>query len=54
MRYCANCDCEATHLVEETNTPLCTTRATAYEWGQASPDKTVICIDCVENAGDTE
>ena len=33
--YCANCETEATHITSK-GTPLCTTCAIAYEWGQAS------------------
>lgn len=50
IRYCANdpCETEATHVVVETNTPLCWTCANAYEWGQASPDKRVVDIDNID------
>jgi hypothetical protein len=46
--FCANCDNRATKKVEHSDkksTPLCETCATAYEWGQASPDADVVDID---------
>ena len=48
--YCANCDDEASHIVrhrEENvyDTSLCFVCKTAYEWGQASPDATIIDVD---------
>ena len=34
MEYCANCDNIAENIIPDTNTPLCGTCSTAYEWGQ--------------------
>lgn len=42
--YCANCDNQAINQVVHDDgavTRLCSTCATAYEWGQASPNATV-------------
>ena len=43
MKYCSNCDNEATQeaVHDDVRTPLCTTCATAYKWGQASPEAVV-------------
>ena len=40
MKYCALCETEATHIIEQSNMPICFTCKTAYECGQASPDNT--------------
>ena len=34
MKYCFNCDNEATHIIEETQTPICETCKMAYELGR--------------------
>lgn len=34
IRKCAICDCEAVCVIPATDTPLCDTCGTAYEWGQ--------------------
>ena len=50
--YCANeCDFEAERVVlhpDGNATPLCFTCATAYEWGQCSPDSPIAPIEDVE------
>jgi protein-arginine kinase activator protein McsA len=60
MHYCANCDAEAINIVEHTDdrdssdTYLCETCSTAYEWGQTDPGASVSNIDSVlqENRGE--
>jgi hypothetical protein len=42
--WCTYCDAQATHLVEETQQPLCRTCATSYKAGQSSPDTSVVPI----------
>lgn len=44
MTFCANCETEA---VKQTvlGTPLCSTCATAYEWGQASPNDPIVELE---------
>jgi hypothetical protein len=44
--YCALCETEAILRTDETTTPLCFTCATAYEWGQASPNQGMQEIAC--------
>ena len=48
IQFCANCETEATRVVEHDDGSdlfLCTTCATAYEWGQSSPNDLVVLID---------
>ena len=40
-KYCAFCENEATHVIVETDTPLCRTCKEVYKCGQASPDSTL-------------
>ncbi len=57
MKYCVNCDDEATFMIErkvrpgehDKNTPLCFDCGTAYLMGQASPDAHVARIEEDDN-----
>jgi hypothetical protein len=51
--WCTYCDAKATHMVEQTEEPLCGTCSTAYKTGQLSPDTSVVPIpefEVVEHA----
>jgi len=53
MIYCANCDAEAVMVARHedgSDTNLCYTCGTAYEWGQASPDADLVDVDEVYTA----
>jgi hypothetical protein len=41
MKYCAFCETEATHVIMETDTPICTSCKDVYECGQASPNSSL-------------
>ena len=46
MIYCANCDAEATVVVElDEPLYLCNTCGTAFQWGQVQPTVPVITLD---------
>ena len=52
--WCSNCDSEAVcNVIHHDNgnleCPLCFTCKTAYEWGQASPNASVVDINDTEN-----
>jgi hypothetical protein len=42
--WCTYCDAKATHMVEETEEPLCRACAAVYKTGQLSPDTSVVPI----------
>jgi hypothetical protein len=56
MEYCANdpCENEATHIIIETETPLCWTCHSAYKWGQAGPWKETVAIEDYDPEAITE
>ncbi|MEE9539958.1 MAG: hypothetical protein V3V85_00510 [Candidatus Thorarchaeota archaeon] len=48
MQHCAFCEAEATHIIEQTNTPICQSCKEVYKCGQASPDSTFEEIETQE------
>ena len=43
--YCAFCENNASHVIKETNTPICSACRDVYENGQASPNNTIADIE---------
>ena len=44
-KYCGNCESEAVAMVRESGVLLCHTCKTAYQWGQASPNLTIVEVE---------